>query len=176
MEPRRNAIETPGYAPYAVDPVAPSPEVDGPELKNLVIIPRSQWCKIPPKWKDPLATPVSYVYSTFTRKSHCFSHDQCFAELQYLHYRSTKYGDKPDIVYNFLIGGDGTVYEGRGWTANVNLPKRYQTIQNQCISIAMMGTFQYRPPSAAMKKAQNMLIKYGMDNNYIKKKITHFTT
>lgn len=98
----RNAIETPGYAPYAVDPVAPvapSPEVDGPELKNLVIIPRSQWCKIPPKWKDPLTTPVSYVYSTFTRKSHCFSHDQCFAELQYLHYRSTKYGDKPDIVY-----------------------------------------------------------------------------
>ena len=46
---------------------------------------------------------------------------------------------KKDLPYNFLIGGDGFTYEGRGWAVQhgfAELPKK-----NTALVIGFMGKF-----------------------------------
>lgn len=43
-----------------------------------------------------------------------------------------------DIGYNFLVGGDGNVYEGRGWDIHgAHLPE----LNSNSIGICLLGNF-----------------------------------
>ena len=64
-----------------------------------------------------------------------------------------------DIGYSFLIGGDGVVYEGRGWGKEGAHTKCYN---RNAIGISFIGNFQDNNPSAAMIKAAQDLIKCGI--------------
>lgn len=78
---------------------------------------------------------------------------------RYLIYRKTSYGHTfsghSDIMYNFLVGEDGNVYEGRGWnTVGGHVP--YWGIVSQ--GIGVMGNFQHTPPNAAALTALQDLL------------------
>lgn len=91
----------------------------------------------------------------------CNDIDSCSIRLQAIQafHQHTKYW--PDISYNFLISGDGTVYEGLGFkkvgfhTLNYN--------QNS-LGIALIGTFQDVLPPKAMLWALEQLIKCSLDS------------
>ena len=68
--------------------------------------------------------------------------------------------DWGDIGYNFLIGGDGRVYTGRGWT---RVGAHSGALLNpQSLGIAFMGIFQTNPPSQIMTDAFHKLIQNGI--------------
>lgn len=50
-----------------------------------------------------------------------------------------------DLPYNFLVGGDGQTYEGRGW----NIESGFDDVPNKNISlsIGVIGTFTVQEPS-----------------------------
>lgn len=76
--------------------------------------------------------------------------------IQQFHIESRKWND---IGYNFLIGSDGNVYEGRGWTAR---GAHTYGFNQYSLGIAFVGTFINKlPPKVALNHAKQ-LIAYGV--------------
>lgn len=60
-----------------------------------------------------------------------------------------------DIGYNFLVGGDGNGYEGRGWNKQGAHTKGFN---EKSICIAFIGTFnKIEPPQRQLKAAQKII-------------------
>lgn len=64
-----------------------------------------------------------------------------------------------DISYNFLIGGNGDVFVGRGWNVESRLTKGYN---KRSISIAFIGTFTNQAPPPQQLRAAQELIDEGV--------------
>jgi len=64
-----------------------------------------------------------------------------------------------DIGYNFLVGEDGNVYEGRGWDTVGTHAKGYNS---KSIGIAFIGHFNDRIPNNAAINAAKQLISCGV--------------
>ena len=73
-----------------------------------------------------------------------------------------------DIAYNFLVGGDGAIYEGRGWDKEGAHSKGFN---KKTICIAFIGTFIKIIPTDGQLNAAKLLIAEGvrlgkLTNNY----------
>ncbi|XP_054260638.1 peptidoglycan-recognition protein SB2-like [Macrosteles quadrilineatus] len=77
---------------------------------------------------------------------------------------------KPDIRYNFMVGGDGVVYEGRGWKNRPQLPKKYWYSNDQSLYIGFIGNWQKVPPPKHLIDLKNEVIKIGIQMKMIKMK------
>ncbi|XP_054264413.1 peptidoglycan recognition protein-like isoform X2 [Macrosteles quadrilineatus] len=100
---------------------------------------RDEWGAVKPlKWND-LQLPLYHVYYIATQTRECSDELTCIKvcqRLQSIHLMK-KYGD---IRFSFMIGGDGQVYEGRGWKYAPSLPIEYRDRnQQQSILIAFIG-------------------------------------
>lgn len=72
--------------------------------------------------------------------------------IQNFHMESFKFDD---IGYNFMVGGDGAVYEGRGWDKQGAHTKGYN---KGSICVAFVGTFtKYAPPQRQLNVAKLLL-------------------
>lgn len=67
--------------------------------------------------------------------------------------------DFGDIGYNFLIGGDGNVYEGLGWNRQGEHTKGYN---KRSICIAFIGTFTKVQSPLRQLCAAEKLIEHGV--------------
>ncbi|XP_071487700.1 peptidoglycan-recognition protein SC1a-like [Diadema antillarum] len=79
-----------------------------------VIISRAEWGARPPVDSEPLSTPTPYAVIFHTVIQTCESADACKLSLRKIQNFHMDFRGWWDIGYNFLIGGDGNVYEGRG--------------------------------------------------------------
>lgn len=64
-----------------------------------------------------------------------------------------------DIGYSFLVGGDGRVYEGRGWGTVGAHTRGYNS---NGIAISFVGNFMTQKPNQAMLNAAQKLIACGI--------------
>ncbi|XP_067004076.2 peptidoglycan-recognition protein 3 [Anabrus simplex] len=91
-----------------------NPDTDNLTLPDLVIVPKDVWA--PPHQRMlRLYKPVSLVGVGDTSGKTCYNSTECISlleEMEQLHINGLH---EPQIGWNFLIGGDGIVYEGRGW-------------------------------------------------------------
>ncbi|KAJ8957552.1 hypothetical protein NQ318_020591 [Aromia moschata] len=88
-------------------------ESDVPEKFFLVL--REDWGAQPNMTNVPrLVVPTQRVLLLQTNTSGCWDLSECFEKLRYLQMKHKEEFDEPDILYNFVVGGDGRVYEGRG--------------------------------------------------------------
>ncbi|RVE49606.1 hypothetical protein evm_005738 [Chilo suppressalis] len=87
-------------------------------------------------------SPVKLVLVQHTAGAECDTFDRCAAEVRNLqNYFLTHY--KYDIPYNFVIGNDGRVYEGRGW----NKEGAHTVGFNRCaVGIGFMGDYREELP------------------------------
>lgn len=76
--------------------------------------------------------------------------------IQKYHIESARFSD---IGYNFLIGGDGNSYEGRGWDFVGAHTGGHNT---GSIGIAFIGMFDETPPTAVQLNAAKKLIEEGV--------------
>ncbi|CAG0889007.1 unnamed protein product [Cyprideis torosa] len=66
-----------------------------------------------------------------------------------------------DIGYSFLIGGDGNVYEGRGWD---RVGAHTPGYNSNGLGISMIGSFMTSLPNQQALDALNNLIACGVDS------------
>jgi len=128
---------------------------------------RDEWVAQPPKTKlDPLNLPVSRVILAHTATERCEVQSTCVFRVRYIqsfHMDSKKWDD---IAYNFLIGEDGMVYDGRGWDSQGAHTKGYNV---DSIGIAFIGTFNDIVPVNKSINVYNLLIEEGIRLGKIKK-------
>lgn len=65
----------------------------------------------------------------------------------------------PQIGYNFLVGGDGRVYEGRGWDYIGEHTLKYNY---NSICIAFIGNFTRSKPTQKLLRAGQLLLAEGV--------------
>lgn len=70
-----------------------------------------------------------------------------------------------DISYNFLIGNDGNVYEGRGYDFQGAIAKGYNA---GSINVAFVGNYANKLPSSSALEALTSLLKSMVDNKKLK--------
>lgn len=81
-----------------------------------MIVSRRYWnSQYPSKNITKLNLPVQYVLLTQTNTDKCMDRIKCVNCLNSIQKHDLEVLAEPDIIYNFVVGGEGRVYEGRGW-------------------------------------------------------------
>ncbi|XP_063372864.1 peptidoglycan-recognition protein 2-like isoform X3 [Cydia amplana] len=98
---------------------------------------RDDWQAMPPYNTDYLSLPVHNVVIGHTGVGHCNQTRRCIETMLAIQQDNLR-RDFDDIVPNFLIGGEGTVFEGRGANVVGAMVKGYNS---KSISIMFMGDY-----------------------------------
>ncbi|XP_058811208.1 peptidoglycan-recognition protein LE isoform X2 [Topomyia yanbarensis] len=81
--------------------------------------------------------------------------------IQCFHIESRRWHD---IAYNFLVGNDGNVYEGRGWK---RIGSHTYGYNSRGIGISFVGCFMNELPAKIALQACKLLIERGVRDGYI---------
>ncbi|XP_017901620.1 PREDICTED: peptidoglycan recognition protein 4 isoform X4 [Capra hircus] len=100
--------------------------------------------------------PAQYVIIIHTAGRTCNRSDECRVLVQDIQSSFMDRLDSCDIGYNFLVGQDGIIYEGVGWSVQGSHTPSYNDI---ALGLAFMGTFSGSPPNAAALEAAKNLIQ-----------------
>ncbi|XP_062128692.1 peptidoglycan-recognition protein LC isoform X6 [Drosophila sulfurigaster albostrigata] len=106
----------------------------------------------------PLNLPVHRVIISHTAAEGCESEDICAARVRLVQNFHMDGYQWDQIGYNFLIGGDGLVYEGRGWDTRGSHTMGYNI---DSIGITFMGTFTKISPTERQLVACQLLLEEG---------------
>lgn len=129
------------------------------------IVTRTMWLAAPPR--NPLdknTLPVEVVVVCHTATANCSSQPECIETtraVQRFHQESRHWDD---ISYNFLIGGDGAVYWGRGFDY---MGAHTKGFNNGSIGVAFIGTYVDVVPNSSQKNAFNKLVQVGLKEGKI---------
>ncbi|XP_002134711.2 peptidoglycan-recognition protein LC isoform X2 [Drosophila pseudoobscura] len=127
---------------------------------TLVMLKVAEWGGKPPKTTlDPLDLPVHRVIISHTAAEGCESREICSNRTQVVQSFHVDSWGWDHIGYNFLVGGDGRVYEGRGWDRVGAHTKGYN---KGSIGISFIGTFTAIRPAERQLKACQLLISEGL--------------
>ncbi|CAG9857853.1 unnamed protein product [Phyllotreta striolata] len=138
-----------------------------------ILITRFDWLAQPPATPvSTIKTPLALVIIHHTATSPCDSKPQCILatrNIQEYHIASKGWSD---IGYNFLIGGDGRAYEGRGWTGCGAHTIGYN---NRSLGVGFIGTFTVDQPAENQLRAFDRLTKMGVESGYLVEDFTIFS-
>ena len=99
--------------------------------------------------------PVKYLFIHHTAADRCFKKQDCIKRVKEVEtYHLSKGFD--DIGYNYLVGEDGNIYEGRGWRKVGAHTYGYNKIS---IAICVLGNFVDKSPKTTAINATKCLIK-----------------
>uniref|UniRef100_A0A8C6THJ4 Peptidoglycan recognition protein 5 n=1 Tax=Neogobius melanostomus TaxID=47308 RepID=A0A8C6THJ4_9GOBI len=123
-----------------ITPVRPHRNVDMTHSSfPLNLVTRTQWGAIAPRHKDCLKSSAERVVIHHTAMRNCKSNT------------------------DFLVGQDGTVYEGRGWGVVGAHTKGHNA---DSLGIALMGNFDCNPSSEALMSVKQLL-KAGVSQGFL---------
>ncbi|XP_031358996.1 peptidoglycan-recognition protein LC-like isoform X1 [Photinus pyralis] len=146
-------------------PVDPSVNVTLPP--KLKVIPRSEWLAQPPiEQLSNLVQPIPYVVISHTATDNCSEQAICKIRIRDLQSFQIEGKGLWDISYNFLVGGDGYAYEGRGWNYEGAHTFGYNS---KSIGIAFVGTFHRMRPPPYQLLAAKQLIEKGIESGVLAK-------
>lgn len=102
------------------------------------IISREEWGGRPPVEEFTQEVPVPYVVIHHGVSKGCLDQASCSAIVRSYQNHHMDTNGWPDIGYNFLVGEDGNVYKGRGWTrAGAHAPG----YNYNSVGVCFIGTF-----------------------------------
>ncbi|XP_067648816.1 peptidoglycan-recognition protein SC2-like [Haliotis asinina] len=130
---------------------------------------RSEWGASPPRSTSKLNRPVKYAFIHHGASAPCFSQSSCSAMVRRYQNQHMNRNGWSDIGYNFLIGEDGNVYEGRGWDRRGAHTRGYNSVG---LGFCFIGNFMKRAPNSAALNTAKALIACGVSmgkiqSNYI---------
>ncbi|XP_043258957.1 uncharacterized protein LOC122401084 [Colletes gigas] len=131
------------------------------------IISRSEWGAMSPKWaaRNLREDPPPYVIIHHSATDGCTTQAICQARMRSFQKFHMNEKNWSDIGYNFVVGEDGNVYEGRGWDKHGSHSIPYNS---KSIGICIIGNFDGHSPNAAAISATKSLISYGVSIGKIK--------
>ncbi|KAL5017092.1 hypothetical protein ScPMuIL_006681 [Solemya velum] len=123
--------------------------------ENVKIISRDSWGARRPKDTEEMHLPVNYTFIHHTKTGNCSNTNKCMGQLKNIQDFHMYTRNWSDIAYNFLIGGDGQVYEGRGWSRTGAHTLKYN---RRSIAISFIGDFMsYSPVSSALTASEKLI-------------------
>ncbi|KAE8737549.1 peptidoglycan-recognition protein, partial [Frankliniella occidentalis] len=125
------------------------------------LVTRREWNAWDPRYAkvpDELPLPVRTVIVHHTTTRPCDSRADC-AKID-LAFDT----DNDDIPYNFLVGGDGLVYEGRGWGL---IGGAVYGWNSEALVFALVGTFDYVEPTPPQRASLLRLLQWGLDHEKV---------
>ncbi|XP_054260309.1 peptidoglycan-recognition protein 1-like [Macrosteles quadrilineatus] len=147
-------------------------EEGGPSLD---IVTREEWGAQPctalrPRETPPrdVIIPMDHVTFTHTSTEPCYDREECAQVLRRIQNDQLATVELHDMTFNFMIGGDGAVYEGRGWYKEPHRPLLYEYLENRGIEVAYIGEYEDVPPPPEMLRAAFDFLLYGMKIKLIK--------
>ncbi|XP_037920493.1 peptidoglycan-recognition protein 2-like isoform X2 [Hermetia illucens] len=108
--------------------------------------------------------PVRYVVIHHTATRKCNSQSNCSSKVASIQRRHMNDKEWHDIGYNFLIGGDGNIYEGIGWNKR---GAHTSGFNDKSIGIAFIGNFNEEAPKKKSLNAAKALLSCGVSNGYL---------
>lgn len=79
---------------------------------------------------------ITEIMITSTKTTSCWTERQCCDIVRNLQKNQIHALKEPDIIYNFLIGNDGQIYEGTGWKTKLEMSNKNK---NNTIIVALIG-------------------------------------
>lgn len=139
-----------------------------------MILMRDVWNARPSVLIESMKNPVPFVIIHHSYiPGACNSMDECIIAMKMMQdLHQIKHGWN-DIGYSFAVGGDGNIYEGRGWSAVGAHAPGYN---NQSIGICTIGDWRESLPPQKQLDAIHKLIELGVQQGYIEpdyKLLTH---
>ncbi|XP_053603549.1 peptidoglycan recognition protein-like isoform X2 [Plodia interpunctella] len=128
------------------------------------IVPISQWGGEASSRVSKLPHPVDLVVVQHTASADCLTDEQCESTLRGIRYYHKHELGYDDIAQSFLIGGNGKVYEGAGWSRVGAHTRNYN---NRSVAISFVGNFMNKLPSSKALQAALDLITFGVKNDYL---------
>lgn len=129
------------------------------------IITRKEWGALKPKARTPLSTPVKYAVIHHSDTPKCHSKMKCIERVRSIQEYHMHHNHWSDIGYNFLIGSDGNVYEGRGSDTVGAHTKFYNS---QSIGICVIGNYSSSRPNWPSLIALKRLLSCLKNNKKLK--------
>jgi hypothetical protein len=135
---------------------------------------RDDWSAEPPKATIELALPIYRIIIAHTAGEICNNEDDCKRVVKELQQSSTHLDDIP---FNFLIGDDSRIYEGRGFkhqgqhTSNKDATE-YNSIG---ICIAFIGDYASDELSESQVAVFNDFVQYFVENGVVSENYTIFS-
>lgn len=135
--------------------------------KALRFVERRDW--LAQKSMEPytkVKTPIPYVIISHTASESgdtIAENKYLVRQVQCFHIESRRFRD---IAYNFLVGCDGVVYEGRGWGVEGAHTYGYNS---RSVGISFVGCFMKELPPQISLDVLKVLIQRGVDENHIAK-------
>ncbi|KAJ6652030.1 hypothetical protein lerEdw1_015818 [Lerista edwardsae] len=124
-----------------------------------------KWGARPANCSEPLKhTLPEYVIIIHTAGSECFTPADCSEQMRNIqdyHLFTKKWCD---MSYNFLIGEDGNLYEGRGWR---NAGAHTFGYNDLSLGIAFMGNFLDKSPNEAAWNVLKCLLDFAVKMGYL---------
>ncbi|KAH8286493.1 hypothetical protein KR054_010163, partial [Drosophila jambulina] len=108
---------------------------------------------------DPLELPANQVIISHTAGYGCDSLETCTQRAQVIQSFHMDSWNWSQVGYNFMVGGDGRVYDGRGWDYLGAHTKGYN---QHSIGISFLGTYTKEKPKDRQLKACQLLIEEGV--------------
>uniref|UniRef100_A0A1B6IZQ8 Peptidoglycan recognition protein family domain-containing protein n=1 Tax=Homalodisca liturata TaxID=320908 RepID=A0A1B6IZQ8_9HEMI len=135
--------------------IVPADMVGAPRIMS-----RKAWVAQPPtEPMDKNTLPVQRIIVCHTATDSCQTTPDCTLQVRFIqqfHVESRKWGD---IGYNFLIGGEGVVYVGRGWD---EMGAHTKGDNNGTLGVAFIGTFINQLPNELQIEAFHKLVDVGV--------------
>ncbi|KAG8296886.1 hypothetical protein J6590_046880 [Homalodisca vitripennis] len=134
---------------------------------------RSVWLAQPPTGKlNPNRLPVDTVIIGHTATEETLTLAECCNLIRNIQMNHIEARQWFDIGFSFLIGGDGSVYFGRGWDWQGAHTKGHNV---GTLGIAMIGTFTSKLPNDRQMTALRKLLELGVKMKKIKENYSLIT-
>ncbi|XP_073976258.1 uncharacterized protein isoform X2 [Rhodnius prolixus] len=136
------------------------------------LVNRSDWFALQPKQDmPPFAFPQPpFVVVCHTATNPCTDQESCRSMVRSI--QASEMDDVYfDIAYNFLVGGDGYIYEGRGWD---EASAGTTVVDCSALSIGFIGDFTVQVPKKKQLDAFKLILDYGVQIGKLDRKFKMF--
>ncbi|XP_053697051.1 peptidoglycan-recognition protein LB [Sabethes cyaneus] len=136
----------------------------------LPYVTREAWDAKPPKSVEKFSGPIPFVIIHHSYEpAACYDELECQKAMQIMQHMHQQVRGWNDIGYSFAIGGDGRIYQGRGFNVIGAHAPRYNA---RSVGICLIGDWRFDLPPKQMLNALHSLIEYGVHNNILESNYT----
>ncbi|TRY68830.1 hypothetical protein TCAL_15127 [Tigriopus californicus] len=128
------------------------------------IVSRAEWGARPAN-PSSMGDNVPYMFVHHAEGPDCYDKEECMRQVRGIQNYHMDSNGWADIGYSFLVGGDGNIYEGRGWNKQGAHTQGYNSVG---YGTCFIGSFMTKNPTEAAMSVYQRLAECAVDNGYVR--------